>query len=112
MPPLVVASLVVNVCVLVPIVGGLLADARWVREVYGPREPGRQILLSVYAAILLVSAGLLFRGDVHAALALFAVQVVYKVLSPITVGSFRNRVVLSNLAIAALHSVTIASQLR
>lgn len=109
---LVVVSLAVNIVVLVPITFGLLADAEWARHVYGPRQPGRQILLAVYSAILIVSAGLLVRGDTHGALALFAVQVVYKVLSLLTVGNARNPVVVSNLAIAALHTVTIASQLR
>jgi hypothetical protein len=41
--------------------------------------------------------------------ALLAVQVIYKLTTPFTVGSFRNPVVISNLVIATLHAVTLAS---
>jgi hypothetical protein len=40
--------------------------------------------------------------------ALLLVQVIYKLTTPFTVGSFTNPVVLSNLAIAAFHSGTLA----
>jgi hypothetical protein len=37
------------------------------------------------------------------------VQILYKVTTPFTVGSFANPVVVSNLAIAAFHSLTLWS---
>lgn len=43
---------------------------------------------------------------------LLLAQVVYKVLSPLTVGTLKHPVVLSNIAIAALHAVTLVSLLR
>ncbi len=45
-----------------------------------------------------------------AAAALFGVQIIYKVLTAVTVqDALRNPVVLSNLGIAAVHAVTIAT---
>ncbi len=41
--------------------------------------------------------------------ALLMVQIVYKVITPFAVGSFSNPVVVSNLAIAAFHSITLWS---
>jgi len=100
------ASLAINVVVLIPICAGLLADAKWSVDIYGARSPGRQILLAIYAAILLLSAGLLLVRDERIALGLLLAQIVYKVFTPFTVGTLRHPVVLSNLAIAAFHSVT------
>lgn len=109
MNPLLLASLLVNVVVLVPICASLALDLGWVGAAYGPRHPGRQILLAVYAAILLLSLGLLLRPDEGVALGLLLAQIVYKVLTPLTVGTLRHPVVLSNLAIAALHGATAIS---
>jgi hypothetical protein len=39
--------------------------------------------------------------------ALLSVQIIYKVLTPFTVGTFKNPVVVSNLLIAALHAWTL-----
>jgi hypothetical protein len=39
--------------------------------------------------------------------ALLGVQVIYKLTTPFTVGTWRNPVVLSNLAIAAVHTATL-----
>lgn len=109
MHALVLASLGVNVAVLIPVTAGLLRDAEWARRAFGPKEHGRQILLAIYLAILLLSLALLAWQDVRVAIGLFLAQVVYKVLTPLTVGTLRHPVVLSNLAIAALHATTIAS---
>ena len=104
---LIVVSLLVNVAVLVPVCAGLLADASWAQAAYGPRSAGRSILLSVYMAIGLVSAVLLFIRDPAFVAALLVVQVAYKVTTPLTVGTLRNPVVISNLLIAALHAATL-----
>lgn len=106
-------SLLLNIAVLIPVTGGLLVDsfgggAEWVRECYGPDSSGRRILLAVYLSIGIVSAGLLVWRLPLAIAALLAVQIVYKVLTPLTVGSFENPVVISNLLIAAFHAATLA----
>jgi hypothetical protein len=109
MSPLLVASLLTNIAVLVPVTGGILLEAAWVKRAFGPREPARQILLAIYLAILVLSGSLLVWGDVRMATGLLLVQVLYKVLSPVTVGTLRNPVVISNLAIAGLHAVTLST---
>jgi len=100
-------SLVLNVIVLTPICLGLVADAGWIAEAYGPRAPARDILLSVYLAMFLASAAFLFRPVPSMVAALLLVQIVYKVTTPFTVGTVMNPVVASNLAIAAFHAVTL-----
>lgn len=105
---MITVSLLINVAVLIPVCAGLLLDAAWVADGYGPPSPARGILLSVYGAILLVSLGLLYQRDPKLVLPLLLVQVVYKVTTPFTVGSFANPVVISNLFIAAVHLTTLA----
>jgi len=105
-------SLLLNIAVLIPVTGGLLVDsfgggAEWVREAYGPDSPGRRILLAVYLAIGLVSAGLIVWRLPLAIASLLMVQIVYKVLTPLTVGTLENPVVISNLLIAAFHAATL-----
>lgn len=105
-------SLLLNIAVLIPVCGGLFVDtfgsgAEWVHDSYGPDSPGRRILLALYLSIGLVSAGLLVWRQPTAIAALLAVQIVYKVLTPLTVGSLQNPVVISNLVIAAFHAATL-----
>jgi hypothetical protein len=102
-------SLVANITVLIPVLLSLITQARWCASAYGPPSPARGIVLSIYLAILLGSLALLVLPDQRMALALFAVQVAYKVTTPFTVGSWTNPVVVSNLMIAGLHAVTIAT---
>jgi hypothetical protein len=40
------------------------------------------------------------------------VQVIYKITTPFTVGRLQNPIVISNLVVAALHSVTLVSIFR
>ncbi len=105
---MIILSLVLNIAVLAPVCAGLIADANWVRASYGEVTAARGILLSVYLAIGLVSALLLFVGEPKLVAALLLVQVVYKLTTPLTVGTFANPVVVSNLGIAAFHAVTLA----
>lgn len=100
-------SLLLNIVVLVPVCLGLLRDAAWAREAYGVRTQARGILLSVYLAIAAVSFILIFAEMPQAAGALLIVQIIYKVTTPLTVGTLKNPVVVSNLLIAAFHSVTL-----
>ena len=107
MKKMILASLLTNVAVLIPVCAGLLADASWAADVYGGATAARGILLSVYGAILVVSMGLLFNREPMMVAPLLLVQVLYKFTTPFTVGSFANPVVISNIAIAALHLTTL-----
>lgn len=105
-------SLLINVAVLVPVSAGLLVDASWVAAAYGDPSPARGILLSIYASILAVSAWLLIERNAMLVAPLLLVQVIYKLTTPITVGSLINPVVISNLVIAAVHLVTLVLIMR
>lgn len=100
-------SLCLNVAVLVPVCGGLLLGMPWTEAVYGPASPARGILLAVYLAIASMSLGLLFHRQPLLVAPLLLVQVIYKLATPFTVGTLANPVILSNLAIAAVHAVTL-----
>ena len=105
-------SLAINICVLIPICFGLFTHAFWIEAVYRADSPARNILLAVYVAILVLSIWQVFDRNPNTIVAILLLQVVYKVVSPITVGSLSNPVVISNLAIAAFHTVTIIVILR
>jgi hypothetical protein len=109
MRALIIASLALNIAVLVPVCYGIWSNAAWANSAYGAETAARGILLSVYAAILLCSVGLLFKPVAPMVAALLLVQIVYKVTTPFTVGTFANPVVISNLGIATFHSVTLWS---
>lgn len=107
MRALIFASLGLNILVLLPVSLGLLTKAEWTLSAYGAESPARGILLSVYLSILVTSAALLFKPVPAMVAALLLVQIVYKVTTPFTVGSFENPVVISNLGIAAFHCLTL-----
>ena len=100
-------SLVLNLLVLIPVCTGLFVKANWAVYSYGVETPARGILLSIYLAILLFSAVLLFKFDPKFVMALLSVQIIYKLLSPIMVGTLSNPVIISNLFIALFHSYSI-----
>ena len=107
MKMMIVLSLALNILVLVPVTYGMATDAPGMQQAYGAASPARGILLALYLAILAASVVLLFKPIVPAVAALLAVQIAYKVMTPFTVGSWENPVVLSNLGIAAFHAVTL-----
>ena len=107
-----VVSLLLNVVVLIPIVTALLLNAGWIERAYGGPTPARGILLSVYLAIWVVSILLLFRRNSGMIGSLLIVQILYKVTTPLTVGTLTNPVVISNLVIAAVHLVTVVLMFR
>jgi hypothetical protein len=107
MKKMILASLLTNVVVLIPVCVSLILDASWVAEVYGAASAARGILLSVYGAILVVSMGLLFNREPILVAPLLLVQVLYKLTTPFTVGSFANPVVISNIVISAMHLTTL-----
>ncbi len=104
---LVRVSLGLNIVALVPICSALILDVERVHRVFGAATQGRAILLSIYLAIVVMSAFLLAKPDDKMVTTVLAMQVVYKVTTPITVGTFANPVVISNLGIAVLHSITL-----
>lgn len=109
MTSLITLSLLLNIAVLVPVTGSIIANAGWVEAAYGPPSPARGILLAVYLAILAGSAALLWKPVPAMVAALLLVQIAYKLMTPFTVGTLANPVVLSNLAIAAFHAVTLVT---
>ena len=93
-------SLILNILVLIPVCSGVLLKANWVVESFGIETPARGILLSIYLAILIFSAVLLFKFDPKMVMALLSVQIIYKLISPIMVGTLTNPVIISNIFIA------------
>ncbi len=112
MKKMILISLIFNVLVLIPVCIGLIGDVPRVSSVYGGYTPARGILLSVYGAILFVSIALLFKPLPMLVAPLLLVQILYKVTTPFTVGSFTNPVVISNLLVAMLHLITLYVILR
>jgi hypothetical protein len=100
-------SLALNILVLIPVCSGLLFNANWAIDSYGTETPARGILLAIYLTILIFSAVLLFKFDAKMVVALLAVQILYKLLSPIAVGTLTNPVIISNLLIAAFHLISV-----
>jgi hypothetical protein len=74
---------------------------------WGTAQPSLYILLAIYCTILLASFYLLIRPNIYFIFSLLMMQVVYKLLSPILVGNLQNPVVLSNIAIAMVHMVSL-----
>jgi hypothetical protein len=109
MQTLIYISLAVNIVVLIPIVVLMSIRARLVDKAWGPFTEARGILLSIYFAILVASVVLVFFPAPALVAALLAVQVIYKVTTPFTVGRWGNPVVLSNLGISVVHIVTLVS---
>ena len=109
-------SLAVNVAVLIAVCIVLIAfsTSEPVVFTWGPPTPGRGILLSIYAAILVNSVALLWlhvrcvdkTAIEHMVAALLSTQILYKITTPATAGA-SNPAALSNLGISALHAATL-----
>jgi hypothetical protein len=109
MNTLIFISLAVNIVVLVPILALMAIKSPIVDHAWGGFTQARGILMSIYFAILVLSLFLIFKPVASFIFALLLVQVIYKVTTPFTVRSISNPVVISNLAIAMLHIVTLVS---
>jgi hypothetical protein len=109
---MILISLIANVLILIPVCIFLIWDTPQISSVYGSHSPARAILLSFYGAILLVSIALLFKPLPMLVAPLLLVQILYKITTPFTVGSFTNPVVISNLLVTALHLITLYLILR
>jgi len=111
MHTLVTISLAVNIVVLIPIVILMLIKSPLVDHAWGTFTAARGILLSMYGTILVLSCALIVMPVPAFAVALLLMQVIYKITTPFTVGSFTNPIVISNLVIAALHVGTLVALL-
>ena len=104
-------SAIINIVILVPVISVILLNLVQVERVWGENQPSREILVSVYIAILLASIGLYFlKGQTQliVAVTIFSLQIIYKTLTAVLVtDAFFNPVVLSNLAINVVHISTL-----
>ncbi len=109
-----VAALIVNVVVLVPVLGILIAQTPAADKVYGPPTDGRAILTCLYGAICAISLALIaahllgMTWAIPMTVGLFAVQITYKLATAAAVG-LGNPVVQANLAIVAVQAVALAT---
>ncbi len=109
MKTMIYISLALNILVLIPIVALMALKSPLVDTAWGEFTAARGILMSVYISILAVSVALIFKPVPSLVAALLLVQVIYKLTTPFTVGLISNPVVISNLAISALHIATLAT---
>ena len=100
-------SLGLNIAVLIPVCTVLILNLTPFVDVWGAATPARGILLSMYVSILILSMGLWMQRNPMLVAPLLAMQVCYKVMTPITVGTITNPVVISNLVIAIVHGITL-----
>ena len=112
MKKMILASLLLNVFVLIPVCFSLMTNQPWAVEMLGAFTPARGFLLSLWGTILVVSLGLLFKREPMLVAPLFLLQIIYKLTTPFTVGSFTNPVVISNVAIALFHLITLSLIIR
>ncbi len=104
-------SLVINVVVagFWGIVLGFFPRTRFRYWPYGTDTSGARILSALYLTIAFFSLYALIvpRQMFSVCIFLFEFQIVYKLLTVITVRDFRNPVVLSNLAVVLIHSSSL-----
>ncbi|MEM6816588.1 MAG: hypothetical protein AAF600_19735 [Bacteroidota bacterium] len=109
---MITASLILNIVVLIPVCLSLVLDLERVKKSAGIFTPARGVLLAMYMTIAIASGLLLFITDSKLVFALFFMQIVYKLLTPITVRTFKNPIVISNVFIAIFHSVTVFTMIQ
>ncbi len=109
---MITASLILNIIVLIPVCFTLIMNFDEMQKTAGIFTPARGVLLAIYLTILAASAFLLFFMEIKLAFALFVMQIVYKLISPFTVMSIKNPIVICNLLIAGFHLITIFTILK
>lgn len=109
---MITASIILNIIVLIPVCFTLIMNFDEMQKTAGIFTPARGVLLAIYLTILLVSAFLLFFMDLKLVFALFLMQIVYKLISPFTVKTIKNPIVICNFLIAGFHLVTIYTMLK
>jgi hypothetical protein len=107
-------ALAFNIIVLVPVVSALMLGLPQTEQSYGPITEGRSILISIYMAIAIVSAALIAMHlkrrtwAMPMSVALFAVQITYKLITVPMVG-LSNPVVISNLVVVAVQVLALST---
>ena len=104
---MIIASLILNILVLILVCFALITNFEKMQQAAGAFSPARGILLAIFLTLLIASIFLLFYTDVKLALALFSMQIIYKFISPFTVKSIKNPIIISNLFIAVFHLITV-----
>ena len=106
---MIIASLSINILVLIPVCAGLLLRLPQFDQVFGKDTTARQILLCMYLGILALSGSILFLPENFSAylIPLLSLQVFYKLLSVILIKNKRTPVLWFNLVIAVFHSATL-----
>jgi len=104
---MITASLILNIIVLVLVCFSLIKDSKRVQKTAGVFTPARGVLLAIYLTIALASAALLFIQNNLFIFCLLTLQIVYKIMTPITVRTLKNPIVISNLFIAVFHFATV-----
>jgi hypothetical protein len=106
---MILASLWINILVLVPVCTGLILNLPSMNSVFGHKTTARQILLCMYLTILAASIALIalkFQPPAFVQ-ALLSMQIVYKLLSVALISDKRTPVLWFNLVIAIFHSTTL-----
>ena len=102
-----VAALILNLIILVPLVFALTSGHAKMDAAFGPDSDARRILTCVYAAIGVISADLIalhlinHHWAVPMTVALFAVQLTYKLATVAAVGR-ASPVVVTNMVVVAV----------
>jgi hypothetical protein len=107
MEKMIKVSLIINILVLIPVCLGILTGQERIQDSLGIAQPSLFILVSIYTTILLGSIYLFFRPNLHFIFSLLSMQICYKFLTPIMLGTLNNPVIISNIVIAIIHSVSI-----
>jgi hypothetical protein len=107
-------ALVFNVIVLVPVISVLMLGLSPAEDGFGPVTEGRLILTSIYISIAIISLVLIVMHLSQQAwampmsVALFAVQITYKIITVPMVG-LSNPVVITNLVVVAVQVLALSS---
>lgn len=108
-----IIALAFNIIVLVPVVSVLMLGLSPADKGFGPVTDGRLILTSIYMAIAVVSAALIVlhlkrqSWAMPMSVALFAVQITYKLITVPMVG-LSNPVVITNLVVVAVQIMALS----
>jgi uncharacterized membrane protein len=105
-------ALAFNIIVLVPVVSALLLGLPQTEQSFGPTTEGRSILISIYMAIAIVSVALIamhlkrLAWAMPMTVALFAVQITYKLIT-VPMAGLSNSVVISNLVVVVVQVLAL-----
>ncbi len=79
------------------------------KKAFGLDSQGLRILSSIYITIALFSVVAIFSTEYrfNILIILLPLQIVYKLISPFAVGTYKKPVVISNIIIAIIHSITL-----